>query len=407
MRLTRIKLNSLAVALLLSIDALCYALPGIGIGTFYSIVYVAELICVLLPLVGLAFTRKTVSLRRKKTAAYYSFLVLCYFASSILVPNYNYSLIIFLFVFAFAVVIIQIEFSIEEVLTYMLYMSWLVIPCYSSIFAYQWEGLNQASMGSTYAVFVWITASLLHFIYYRKEHNKLFLICYIPGAIALYGFLQFANRGAVLALFTLIVLIILNKSVELKSGKNLIKKRIFVITMLVISYAIVINYDLIFMAVYDLLDSVLTEMPSFFVKTQRMIEIKDIGNGRDEVYATAINGFMNSPILGHGIESFSVYTIYPYPHNFVLQLLYEGGFLFCIIPVAVIIYATYKLIFSQIRNKQHLVSLILLYVQVKPRFILRASIWREKFFWIFVFYVLAHYIEMKNDEKNLERKVVN
>ena len=82
-------------------------------------------------------------------------------------------------------------------------------------------------------------------------------------------------------------------------------------------------------------------MPSFFVKMNKMIALNDISNGREPVYEAAIAGIKNAPLLGNGIEAFPAYTAYSYPHNFILQLVYEGGILFCVIPVITIAWVSY------------------------------------------------------------------
>ena len=117
------------------------------------------------------------------------------------------------------------------------------------------------------------------------------------------------------------------------------------------------------------------------------------------MYEAAIAGIKNAPLLGNGIEAFPAYTAYSYPHNFILQLVYEGGILFCVIPVITIAWVSYKLLFSQIKDKDCQVFLILLFVQVIPRFLVSATIWKDKCFWLLVFYTFVNYKKIKGERE--------
>ena len=58
MKISRKQLNSLAVSLLLSTDALCYALPALGIGTFYGVMYIVETLALGIVIIGFLIGKK-------------------------------------------------------------------------------------------------------------------------------------------------------------------------------------------------------------------------------------------------------------------------------------------------------------------------------------------------------------
>lgn len=402
MKVSKKQLNSIGVALMLSVDPLCYALPALGIGTFYRIMYLIETVALAFVVFGFLLGNKRILRVKKHKFGIVYFLLLCvvYIISYFRVPNYSYPIDQFLYCFAIGVLIISTDYCVETVLTIMTMLSSLIIPAYSVLFAYQWESLNQANMGTVYALLIWVVAALCHFIYYRQNRKKLFYLFYVPSIIGLYGILQFANRGAALSLVTLMMLVLFNRkrSDGGVSQNVVVKKRIAIFVVAVLGYIVILNFNNLFAYFYDFLNRVLDDMPSFFVKMNQMIAINDISNGRTPVYEAAIEGIKENFLFGNGIESFPSYTLYLYPHNFLLQLVYEGGIFFCVIPLIAMIWICYKLFFTQIERKDCLVLIILLFVQVVPRFLVSATIWRDRCFWLLIFYIFAHYKEIKGEK---------
>jgi len=395
MKVTQKQINSFVIAILLSINALCYTLPILGIGGYFGIMYFLNIFVV--GIAGVAFlmtNRKMYYLREKKFATVYAIIIcMVYIFSMIIVPNYTYSINMFSCYFLIPVILVGIDFSVEVALRIMTIMSILIIPAYSGLFAYQWETFRQANMGNTYAILMWVSAALCHFVFYRETIKKKYYFIYIPGGVGFVGLVLYSSRGVVISLLILILVVLFNRK-QRETGevyKKSVKKKVAFLIVLILGYYMVVNFSAVYSIIYKLLDNILTEMPSFFVKMNNMIALEDVGNGRDEVYGTAIDGILNNPFFGRGIESFNVYTKFSYPHNFILQLLYEGGILFCIIPLWIVICTTYKLFVSRIENRDILVFVILLYVQVIPRFLISASVWKEYTFWLLIFYVLINY----------------
>lgn len=398
MKVNQKQLNSLAVSLLLSTDALCYTLPALGIGTFYRVMYLVETGALLIVLIGFIIRKqwKISMAHRQFSIAYFLWICFIYATSCFRVPNYSYALDSFIYCFAIGVFIIGLNFDTRTVLTLMTVMSVLILPAYSRLFAYQWESLNQANMGTVYAILIWTVAGLCHFIYYRDSWGKVCHLFYVPSIVGLFGIIQFANRGAALSLITFLLVVAFNRNVTLEEfkGGDILKKKIAIVIAAIIGYIVILNFNSLFMCLYNFLNGILDNMPSFFVKMNKMIALNDISNGREPVYEAAFAGIRNNPIFGNGIESFPSYTAYSYPHNFVLQLIYEGGILFCVVPIITILWVCYRLFFSQIQNKDKLVFLILLFVQVIPRFLVSATIWKDRCLWLMIFYVFYNYKEI-------------
>lgn len=402
--LNKIKINSLALALVLIVDAMCYTFPALGIGTFYVVGYAIEAIALaMLFLVKLGSDNFSIKKGSKVAALYFLVICIAFIITKMVGPDTDYSLLSFIYFFVVSIFVVCRDVNTESVLKYITVASILTVFAYNSIFAYQFVTLNQASMGAVYSVLPIATAGVIHFIYYRQNEKKLFYIFYIPIIILLFGIITYANRGTVLSFIVLILVIAMNRPQNFRGDVKVIsnKKRIAMLAVCIVGFIAVLNFNEIFLALYNVASEKFGTLPSIFVKMNKYIGLDDISNGRSEVYEAAINYIKQSPFFGYGIETFESYTNYPYPHNFVLQLIFEGGLLFAIIPTAAIIISCIRLFFSQMKDENLCVILMLLIVQVIPRFLVSATIWRSRCFWILVFMVLYKYKHIILNKENM------
>ena len=58
----------------------------------------------------------------------------------------------------------------------------------------------------------------------------------------------------------------------------------------------------------------------------------DISNGRNAITEYVVENIFKSPIWGHGVSTITYNSngMIPYPHNFILQLFYDGGILLAV-----------------------------------------------------------------------------
>ena len=66
---------------------------------------------------------------------------------------------------------------------------------------------------------------------------------------------------------------------------------------------------------------------NFIDKIIFMEQSGDISNGRELLYANTINEILEKPFFGWGCDQFYTHHDLNYPHNFILQILYDGGLL--------------------------------------------------------------------------------
>lgn len=394
-KLAKILLN-VAVALMFSTEFLCYTLPGLGIMSFFRISYIVGGISFVLLLISLFFVRQT----RFHVLPFFfgAFLIVLTYSSILIVEDCSYDTLQITFNFVLCILLIAQNFEIEKVMRYIMYISLLVIPGYKIIFAYQWDILNQANMGAIYAVYVIFAAGVVHFIYYRNELKKACWVFYIPTLVAGIGILMYGNRGAILSIFTMGVILFFNRERNIVIGEKKASRRKLVLFLLCAFLAgyLIYNLDEVFAWVFSIAESIFDEMPSFFVKMNKYISLNDISNGRGELNDIIFRLIGDRPFLGYGIGTFTHYTGYSYPHNFFFQLWFESGVLFTIIPTATVLFALYKLFFSQIGDKEICVALCFVTPLALPRFLLSSDIWTDRFFWTMVFFVLCNKRKMKS-----------
>lgn len=84
-------------------------------------------------------------------------------------------------------------------------------------------------------------------------------------------------------------------------------------------------------------------------------------------------------LFGHGISTFAANTGMAYPHNFLLQLLYDGGFLlFCPVAIPLVWYAVGTL---RRCNRSTWMLFLLLFCSAVIRALFSADLWKQELLW--------------------------
>ena len=73
-----------------------------------------------------------------------------------------------------------------------------------------------------------------------------------------------------------------------------------------------------------------------------------------------------------------------YPHNFVLQHLFEGGILFATIPTYLVCRHFYEVIFGKIENKSEFVLSAMLLCQCIPKQLFSGDAWFNTTLWMMI-----------------------
>lgn len=274
----------------------------------------------------------------------------------------------------------------ECILRYILYISMTSIFALESLLSYQYEQLNQISMGSSYAIVTVIIASILHFRFFRKNANSLIKLCYLYNFYLFIRIIFLANRGAILSiLMPFIMMIFCNyKDDNLIFNRWNLKRIIKISVFVLVAFFTIYNFEYLVNLMYLYSEKHLSDIPSFIYKMKLFIDENKLVNGRDNIYIILLPYILNSPIWGYGLQTFKYYTGYVWPHNFILQFLFEGGILFAAIPIYLSIKGIYMIVFQKINRLEQFVLIAMLMSLVFPRYIISNDPWKGPEVWLLI-----------------------
>lgn len=252
------------------------------------------------------------------------------------------------------------------------------------------------SMGICYSMLVPVIANLVYIRYFFMQEKKLMKIALLPiTAINIFYLVQmtmFGSRGPVLCALLLIASLFLifveDSTIRIRKGRVLIIAVCVVIVAL--SFTQILQVISNYLAQFDISLNVID-------KFLRLDNAGDMTNGRDDIDKVAWEGIWNSPIIGHGTSQFDKYTGLGYPHNFILQMLYDGGIVLAsivFIPIARSLLQKKRLI-----SEEEFILLLCLFFASVPGALFSGDLWNSIVLWMFFGFVVAKesvYINNKN-----------
>lgn len=275
-----------------------------------------------------------------------------------------------------------LKVSYKMVLQLCMFMQIIGLPILGSLFAKSNMGTSYDAikMSVSYAILPIIGAGVLHFFFFRKESNVIEKILYIITIVFEINFITMSYRGA-LAAFGLIILagIMFSGEENWNRKKKSVGGIILVLLLLII---IIIDSNGFLVKIYNYLHAHNIKI-AFIDKNEFLSNSDDLTHGRMEIWRAALEGFGNSPLWGHGITTFQYYTGFVFPHNIVLQFLFDGGILLTVplmYYIVVGIIKTFKIIRNA--NKEKFVLLLLLICISLTRVMVSAEVWRVMLLWL-------------------------
>lgn len=303
---------------------------------------------------------------------------------------YSYSLIQFGFYFLVPAYILFQRLNIEDVIKYIIYLSYPMVLKINDMVSVTNVGLGQGDMYNIYAMVPFILASIVHFIHFRKHSTIMVKIGYI---LNIYYFLSVA-LSAVRGYFLVFIFYFFLELLRfLKARISKRKYYSFVVLVLFIAISGSLFLTEILAWGLNILQPIIGDDVSFIVKMSILLDKGDITNGRISLWQNAIECFMESPFWGHGFGGFYLWNpVYPYPHNFVLQLLTDGGILFGFIPIVVILVGLIC-IFSGKLEKEGYEGILFLSALSIPQLSLSGDIWKSAPLWMTVFFYCRYFFD--------------
>ncbi len=388
-----VKLNSLIVATVVSAPALSGTLAnGLGVmsgANLYTLIAIVFLYIVKI------IKQATGEIKTKWNFTYKTAIILLLVFSLYLFThiatdgNHRYSIVQLIFYSIIPIFVTTMEFRTEYVLRYAVYISLLTIIGLEGFLAVRWVGVGQADMGKIYSLVTALVCTFFHIRYYGNKANLFLKICYVYNAYLLLRVVMMANRGALLTiLFTMFVSFIYKFD-----SKGIMKiqttKKILIVCVVVASSIVIIqNFGTIIDWIIELCKSLFNNVPAALVKMRFYIRQEDILNGREEINQIVLSAIKESPIYGHGLDMFYSYTDkeHIYPHNFILQFLFEGGILFALLPVFYSVGALVMVICGQVKNKEQFVFVAMLVCQCFPKLLFSSNVWSGTAIWMLITY---------------------
>ena len=255
------------------------------------------------------------------------------------------------------------------------------------VFAFQVDWKNTISMDVSYAFLVPICATITYMcLYYREDKKWDKVLTSVLCAINMVYFtqlLQYGSRGpifCVLLMIAFLYLIKYPKTLGVRKKRNLV--------MILVSGLIVLYFSLFSLLSTISFVSKLNGINLHFV--DKIIELSsegDITNGRDMINNITISGIIDNPIFGHGLDRFDANTGMLYPHNIVLQLLYDGGIvLFSCLVIPLV--KSISNLFKTCTIGEYAVFTVLFFSSIPGAFF-SGNLWNLARVWLFLGFMLS------------------
>ena len=239
------------------------------------------------------------------------------------------------------------------------------------------------SQGYSYAFLTPVVCAIIYLLYYYKNDSSKtktwITIIVLINLLFSFFLITRGSRGPIAALVMLVAFpYVLKADYDMNGIKVNLKK--FIILALVI-YIVSTN----FIQILTLIQSIFSGIGLSFHFVDKFLirnELGDITSERDGILEMAMNGFYAKPFFGNGFDQFMNNTGRGYPHNFIAQILYDGGlYLFTITLLPVLFYL--RRWFKSCNYNEYIIIVVLLFSSV-PGALVSFDMWEVGNLWLFM-----------------------
>ncbi len=243
--------------------------------------------------------------------------------------------------------------------------------------------LNSIGMGASYVFLFPVVCSITYFCKIPKK-NIFFTIISILNFIYLFEILFHGSRGAVLCIMIFFFLLFVFTKKE-ENGLILKSYKTFFLSILSLFFIIFLIDNIVFFN--HILQSYNLQIEAID-KVIRMQQMNDLSNGREKLQAVVINDFLNEPWLGHGLSTVNYF--HPkinYPHNFLLQMLYDLG----ILGSAPLIFFIVRglIIWKNKCTKDEYILFLCLFSSSIPCALFSGDLWKNALLWMTLGFLIS------------------
>lgn len=257
----------------------------------------------------------------------------------------------------------------------------LAVPVFGKLFLKANIGLNYdaVSMSTSYDILPISIAGSVYIIYFGKDSKLFDKLLFILSIVFVFSLIRMSYRGALLSLA-----ISLLTAFYFRKPSETYKRRLQIIALGLLLILVIANIEYILEIMSGILQRINVRV-AFIDKTLYLLKTDTIGHGRLEIWLLAFRGFLSSPLWGNGMATFQYYTGYPFPHNYLLEFLFDGGVLL-FVPLAIIFgYAIKKLIGSAWTGDRYQFAFTMMTGSISlVRGFFSAESWRIILLWLFI-----------------------
>lgn len=360
-------------------NSLCIPFGAIGLGGILPIIMAISVGGVIVATKG-----QTLKNIQRSQIVFVLILLLFMFFSYIFAPGYGVSEVVRSFRFfvstcILSLFVINYNFSFEYFSRCILILTIPITPfAITGDFSVIAEGVTTASdewMGFGYSVLPLMVLSMYYLFEGEKKTLKLLsIVLFIALSLA---FIPHASRGAILSLVMSLAYFLYS---ELQK-RGVRKKTIWTI-IIILLIAVGLFSQIVLSYIEDVVErSGIYSLSKFFTR-------EDVSNGRFDLYSLAWKGIISSPLWGNGIASFNNYETYP--HNIVIQMLYEGGIALFLLLVKKII-VVFKVITTKLCTYIDPRFLIFFFFTSFIELFFSSSFWEKQRFWMMIWLTYSVY----------------
>lgn len=384
-------LQSMLVGFFIDVKCMNYIIGAYGVSKDSSVMTFLYMFIVGAIIIVGFFQQKTL-LPRLNTHAFLIFSYICFlflFSSVFLKETYTVTPHFIVFTLCAFLVPFWSQIDTKILLKSIMLYPVIGITRLSSIFVFITDWNEWISMGLSYAFLVPIASTIVYLFHYFKDENwygKIITLA-LTGVNLTYlvMLLQFGSRGPLFILAVLIGTLFCIKYDKRIDKVTINRHRVWLVVIAAIVVILFFSYTVSLIG--DMLSSI--GVSSRAVNKLLALESEgDLSNGRSPITHLAIEGFFSSPIWGHGFDQFLANTGYVYPHNFILQMLYDGG----LIMVLLIIPKTIVLSIRKLKFcSQDLFALFtFLFTIGVLGGLFSEDLWKQPMLWITIGFILSN-----------------
>ncbi len=379
------ELDSLLVSLYISIPAInaiiCAVFPSLS-GRLMTILYLG---------VGTVIVIRPVTRKQNRRISYQQvvllFLLLLFLVGTILITPYSTIKITKFLPLTLIPYLIPISMNIDgkKMLEYLMTIPIFGVLFINKVFYVVGFKYESVTMGISYAFLPCVVAAIVFWRYYADEYkgNIWIIAVTIVDLVYAYELIKFGSRGPLLSILLCIAYALIFNNRE-SGGIAIPRKRIAIVMFVIIiiiyngqSLASLLNT---FLEKHDIYINALDKFSRLHDKTG------DVTNGRTEIWKLAIHGFIESPIWGNGLCTSKNNYGYIYPHNFILQFLYDGGVIL-FLPFVISFYKGFIDWFKNCSMNQFVIGTSMLIMSF-PGAMLSGDLWENPRLWIAISYFI-------------------